>query len=434
MNIKTSKEEILNIIENDIVIYLRSGKLSIHKYLDDINLNINNREKLLQIHFLLDIQVRNYILNLNRYMKKFNVSTKKEENIIKGKIKGNVLWNKTFKARNNINPKDKTIFVCNENYKNYNTKENLVLKKLVSILYNLFNMDGIEEYNKFAWFESRKELKRELENIYFKNIYLSKIDLKSIVLDNRAIESVSKSRNELYRETAKLLKYYNRVMGYDKDIIKEVLSNTFIDLAEDSTLFELYWVLKIIKDNSENAKLNILDNKSDKVAEWEKDNNIYTIYHNSSGSSEISFNIELDEIRGIKNEFIERKIKSVQDTNLIAKELFPKIKQRYNYLFNGRPDIIIEIRSKDNMKVKKVVLCEVKYTTSQDYAIEGLKELLEYINFVKMKINNNYEYIKEEVEVRGILLLDNMKVGILNNPNIKVITMRENNKEMNIDF
>lgn len=434
MSEKTSKKEILKIIQDDIIIYLRSGKLSINKYIEDLDLNIDNLEKLLKIHFLLDKDVEKYILELNKNMKKFNTSTTHQETLNIGGIKGNVSWNKTIQARNNINPKDKSIFVCNENIKNYNIKENIVLKTFLEIIYNILKSEEVIKNSKHEWFSNSKQLKTNIENIYLKNIYLSRINLKRIKVDNRMIEDVCKNRNKLYSQAAKLLKYYNKIMSLDEDEIRKMLSSTFIEVAEVSTLFELYWVLKIIKDNTNNKKLYILDDKSNKVAEWEEDNLLYTIYHNSSGSEEISFNVSLDEIKGIDNEFVKKQIKIVEDTNKLVKELFGDIGDRYNSLFNGRPDVLIEVRELATKKLAKIIIGEVKHTTSRDYAIEGLKELIEYINYIKQKISSGYEYMSNvgELDIKGILFLDNIEVNEPTNKGIKVVTI--NNKESKIEL
>ena len=69
-----TKEEIIKFIEKELIIYLKSGKLSINPYLKDLNLNIDNLEKLLKIHFLLDEEVLSYIKSLKINIKRLNTS------------------------------------------------------------------------------------------------------------------------------------------------------------------------------------------------------------------------------------------------------------------------------------------------------------------------------------------------------------------------
>lgn len=421
---KTSKKELLEKIEDDIIIYLRSGHLSLNPYLKKLDLNIEGLEQLLNIHFLMDSNVQNYIDSLSYNMRKFNNSVTSKESLNRSVIKGRVSWGKTIQVRSNINPKDKSIFMCNENFKNYNTKENIVLKEFIQILYNIFNTYDVTQLEKYKSLDIIK-LRESIEKIYLKNIYLSRVNLKKHKLDNRMIENVSNNRNKLYSEAAKLLKFYRKIMSLDEETIRNMFQTTFIEVADDSTLFELYWVLKIIKDSSQNKKLYVLDDKSTKVASWEKNNYLYTIYHNSSGSQDISFNVNIDEIRGIENEVIKKQIKIIEETNNLAKKIFHGVEDRYSSLYNGRPDILIEIRDLSTGDLKEIILGEVKHTLDKNYAIEGLKELLEYVNFIKTKTASGFRYIsnEQEITVKGILCLDNIQVNKIIDSTIRVVNM-----------
>ena len=120
----------------------------------------------------------------------------------------------------------------------------------------------------------------------------------------------------------------------------------------------------------------------------------------------------------------------------IHKELFGDIGDRYNSLFNGRPDVLIEVRELSTKKLVKAIIGEVKHTTDRDYAIQGLKELIEYINYIKQKISSRYEYISNirEIDIKGMLFLDNIKVNQLTNKDIKIITIRERETKIELDF
>ncbi|MEL7597378.1 MAG: hypothetical protein AAGU01_04155, partial [Clostridiaceae bacterium] len=363
-------------------------------------------------------------------------STMKEESLNRGRIKGTFNCYKTIQARNNINSNEKTIFICNENYRNFDTRENLVLKTFLKILYDTFNEQRMYKYYDRNWFNEGPKIKSKLEKIYLKNIYISRVDLKKLILDDRYIDSVCRSRNKLYKEAAKLLKYYKKIISLDPVEIRKLLNNTFIELASEDTLFELYWILKIIKDNTSDATMYLLDDNNNKVAEWEKGQNIYSIYHNSSGSDELSFSVHVDEIREIKNPYIERKIQAIDESNILSKKLFENVEDRGQYVVKGRPDIIIEIRNKSTRELKEVILGEVKHTIKKEYALDGLDELLEYMKLIKIKskynYNYNYNYINDKPCVKGMLFLDNIQVNSLKEENLKVITMENRKSKINI--
>ena len=48
---KTSREELLQYISEDLIIYLKSGKLSLNPFIRKLNLNIHNIHQLLKVHF-----------------------------------------------------------------------------------------------------------------------------------------------------------------------------------------------------------------------------------------------------------------------------------------------------------------------------------------------------------------------------------------------
>ena len=107
---KTKKEILIKEISGDLVNYLKLGYLSINSFLDKINLEIENIEDLLKIHFLLLEDVRNYILALPNLLRRLRVSTNLEEEITNEKLNGSINWQNTLKERLKRNYKDKTLF------------------------------------------------------------------------------------------------------------------------------------------------------------------------------------------------------------------------------------------------------------------------------------------------------------------------------------
>lgn len=454
-NKKSSKEELLNKIKDDIIIYLKSGKLSSKAFeLKDIDLNIEKEglNKLLDIHFLLSEEVNSFMTDLKKNFKKFNTSTKKQENLVRGQIKGAVSWNKTFQIRNNINPKDKTIFVCNEHYKNFNTKENIVLKFFLEKIYSTIKNTDFKNYEEYDWFKKIEFNNNSLKDVYLKNLYLSKVNIDNFKLNSRILEDVSRNRNPLYNQAAKLLKKYKKLKELNKDTIKELLENTFIQLSDEAKLFELYWIFKIIKDNAQDKNLYVLESGNNKIAEWENNSLLYTMYHNSIGSKEFNFTVNVKEIEKIKNKFIKKQVEIIKKTKKLAKLIFKDLQITYENIYDGRPDIIIEIRKLGTNKLKKVIIGEVKHTTDRNYSIEGLRQLLEYCKLINIKKNKDtLQFISNEFEIEGILFLDNIDINEseFNNINIlsekdkksynktriklRIITMKDRNKDLIIN-
>jgi len=422
---KTSKEVLLESIKNELIVYLKAGKLSPIPFLNKLNLNIERIEDLLKIHFLLKPEVRDYILNLPTMIRELKVSTNLTQEINHDKIRGSIDWKETIRQRLNTNYKDKTLFSCNEKDKLYNTKENIVLKKFIEILYSIIFIDvNMERFVSYDWYVEGEEINRIVKEIYEKNVYMSRINIEGINVTDRMIEDVAKNRSKLYNDAAKLLRKYRQIINFnDYEEIKKLFEKTFIEIADENTLFELYWVVRILRDNACNEKMYIVDGTNNKIASWEDGNLLYNIYHNSTGSGNLIFKIGFEEVEDIENEYFRRMMAVVKKAHEIADKLFEDKGALGNIFWSGRPDIIIEIIDKNTGRIVKVILGEVKYTTDREYMIQGLKELLEYVYYIKEKsIKGMYVFDNPQsgIEVEGILFVDNIDFKPLQNEIVKV--------------
>lgn len=76
-------------------------------------------------------------------------------------------------------------------------------------------------------------------------------------------------------------------------------------------------------------------------------------------------------------------------------------------IWNGRPDILIEVVDESTGELKELVIGEVKNTDSISYAKEGLWELSEYLHYVR---DANKEFINDKMDVKGVLCLGKVPV------------------------
>ena len=408
---KTSKEELMKAISGDLIIYLKSGYLSPKPFLNKLNLNIDRIENLIKIHFLLLPEVRDYILNLPLLIRNLKTSTFFTNAVCHNEVRGSIHWQNTLSLRLNTNYRDNTLFVCNEIDKWYNTKENIVLKKFIETVYNIIFVDiHMDRFADHSWYVKGECINRIIKQIYEKNIYMSRIDTEKIHVTARMIEDVTKNRNPLYSTAAVLLnKYLDLInLNIDQTMIKELFEKTFVEVIDENTLFELYWIINIIRKNASNSKMYIVDGTNNIVASWQDDNFHYNIYHDSVGSSNLMFSVELDEVKDTDNEYLKRKIAVINNTKSISKMLFDDISFRNNF-WSGRPDILLEVIEKNTGNLAKIIVGEVKYTANKSYMIQGLEELLEYIYFVKEKsIQSNYIYNNDysHIDIQGVLFVD----------------------------
>lgn len=427
MSMKT--DELLEEVSGYLHGYLKSGTLRIDPFLSKMNLNIKNLSDLLTVRFLLKKETTDFVRSLPILLEQFKTTTTLKNEVNRGEIRGEIDWSETIKERLSKNYRDKTLYSTRESVRSYNIPENLVLKELLSLLnFLLYENNYIEGFEDADWFKEWQGIKGNVSHAFKKNIYLQRVD--QVKVPNRLIQKTLSHRNKLYRDAARLLLEYRKLMNgrYSEDDIKLLLQETFIAPGDINTLFELYWIIQLIKQNSSETQLYLLDGRSSAhniIASWEDNEQLYYLYHDSSGSKSIDFRVPLKEIEDSVQPIIQQKYRSFNHSNQLASEVFNK--SLSSYIWNGRPDFLVEIYDKNNDELKKLVIGEVKNTKDISYASKGLGELLDYIYFVKSR-KASY-LLDSDVTVQGILCLGKMKVNKpVEEELIKVVTLENMEK------
>ena len=401
MNAKEKEQILLGKIANNFNQYLKQGeKFNFSSFSQDIdpNLNINDIQRLLRIHFVLTkkdddykMGVIDFVTCLHERLQRIKTTLKANPTLFDGEIRGNVDWGKTFSTRNNRDPRNHSLFVCTQIERDYDIPENLVLKRLLQIIHEIITNDLRNAFqNEYDWIYDwidDKKLKEILKSSYLRNVYLKRIGHKKIIINEHMINRAKNSRFKIYREAAELLVRYNKLLNYDFDDseAKSLLKNTFIKPNKKETLFELYWIIEII-NQFENVKLEILEKGRSCVARWKSNGYYFEIFHNSSAA--FSFNPKVfDPAQYLENgTYFNREFKQIKK----YEELTGK-----NYFGNLRPDIVLTRKNTQGI-LDLVFIGEVKDTTSREYAYQGLKELLTYIALIQ----KNSDYIDDDKKLR----------------------------------
>lgn len=398
---KRSAEELLEEISDFLVVYLKSGQIRLNSFIKKTDLAISQITQLLNIHFLLQEDVIDFVRELPTLIRNIKTSTRVKQNTYNGEIKGQIHWNQTIYERLKMNYRDKLIFSVNERNREYAIKENLVLletiRTLHSILFYELDSDHLEKY---SWFKEWRHLKKVINHLLQKNVYLSRVKQNEAPVTDRMIIDTMKHRNPLYQRAATILRQYRKMMSgeMDKYEIRELLRETFIQPQEGEVLFELYWVVKLIEQNTKNAELQLMDGRNNLVAVWQDEKLTYKIYHDSVGTV-AQFNTTTDEVSVYEHPFIDRQLQSMEEVAEFAQQWFNKRIDTRTF-WSGRPDIIVEVFDRETGKLVKLVIGEVKYTNRVEYAVSGLRELTNYIKLVK---SDNGNFLEDKIEVCGIL-------------------------------
>lgn len=404
---KRNPEELIEEISDILVVYLKSGKIGLNSFINKVHLNISQLEELLEIHFLLKEEVKTFVKELPILIRRFKTSTTVHNETQHGEVRGQINWSNTIKERLKINARDKTIFSVNERNRNYDIKENIVLKEFLHILHKiLFQTIDVDHFEKFHWFEEWGDLKSIIDQVLRENIYLSRMSSHRSNLSDRMIQETTKHRNPLYSGAANLLLLYRKLLAksIDEELIKELLRETFVFPEQEDVLYELYWVVQLIKYHTENAEIQLLDSRNNLVASWQDEKFKYNIFHDSTGSKNIIFDVSLDEVKEHPHPYVSQKAQAIEVASQVSIENFGQSFDTKSF-WNGRPDIVVEIFDKETNALRKVIIGEVKYTKSVEYTITGLRELLDYMKLVKDR-NGTYLDGSDNVEVAGMLFSD----------------------------
>lgn len=410
---RLNKNKMFEEIKATLLLYFRDGKINEREIftLNDLKFDL---EEILKIHLMLSNKTKNFLDSITRNFNDVVNSTKRNKLIFKNTIKGSINWHETIIARDNFGLSNND-FICTNIDKLYNTNENIILKEALRILYDIsYKEIGMERFTVYDWYDFGKKHLEIITKFYTNNIYINKIDLKECSISDRMIGHVLKSRKKLYRDAAKLVKYHRDIFNDKLDQIDDLLSNTYIEMKSEAELFELYVIFKYIEKvlNTDNVNFNLINGTEKYLASYSVDNKEGYIYHNKTGEEFFYFNIDFREL-----ELFEDFTNKLNNINLKLNS-FKKI---YNIRENttvwaGRPDLIIVEKDCDNNQLN-VLIGEIKYTIDQGYIFQGLEELLEYLEFIK--VNKKYT-IKN---LMGILFVLDTNLLTIEKDNIEIINV-----------
>ncbi len=406
---KTSAETLVEETSSELSAYLRSGKLNEEKVSDSLNfdgLDIEDFERLKRIHFVLSEPVINFIEDLPERIRRIKTESDRETVSTRGEIKGRIDWSKTLKKRYSQNPGDRSIFVTQNPYIQYNIPENLVLKKLLAVIYQTLNED-LKQVD-YSWRTDKWSDKdiEELETIFRKNVHINRIkEAEKIKVTARELNAARQARSEIYNDAYKRYREYEKLQNneFNEEEIRNLLEQTLVVPKEISSLFELFCVFKVIdqlKTQYKDLELQVIESGADEIAVMEDGSKKVKVFHDSQGSLQFKEDIPETDPENLEDGYLKKYVEVLEDHKAALEDLIGRTS--YNALYSGRPDIVVEIY--ENKELEKVLIGEIKYTYDEQVFSQGLKELFEYLKFGKHS-NQNNNYL-DSVNVQGLLITD----------------------------
>lgn len=410
---KTPQEDLVEPVASELLSFLKEGEINpkfVEKHLQFKGVDrLQDLDSILRIHFVLSDPVIAFLKKLPERVRRIKTESKKQTTKRRGEVKGKINWSRTIPEQRAQH--DRSVFIYQNPSKNYDMSENLVLKKLLSIIFLVLDEDLEKPLEKnYSWLkglQGKQDIVATLKHIFRRNVHVNRISgTEEFSISERDLARAENSRKGLYKDAADLLKKYNMLMegDYKKKDFEILLNETLVLPKDAATIFELYAVFKLVRMVGKNFRINKIEEGSKEIATFEEAETKVLVYHDSTGG--MSFFEELDSLRGEKAnvEFLEQYRKARLKHAHLINEL---IGRESETLYSGRPDILIEYYK--NGRLTNLCIGEVKYTDLKETFSQGLKELIQYIYFVRQNegyfINND----DSDVTLEGVLVVDDME-------------------------
>lgn len=177
-----NREQLLDRLTEDILTYVMHGafperELAAAVKPDELDERFAEYDLLLDLHFVLLPEVVEFVEELPQRIRNLKTETESVSRTRRGIIDGKINWATTIKQRYSQNPGDRSMFVCENRTENYDTAENLVFKRLVSIIHE--TLREADEYLRqdYAWVNDRwnTPLINNLQRIVEQNVHVRRI-------------------------------------------------------------------------------------------------------------------------------------------------------------------------------------------------------------------------------------------------------------------
>lgn len=385
------KNELVEGLTDDIISYVMYGEfpqdqLAAELKHDSLDDRFKDYELLMDLHFILRPEVVDFIRELPHSIRNIKTQTRNVSNKSRGEIDGRINWASTVKTRYSGNPGDNSIFVTESRTEHYDIDENIVLKKLLSLIYH--TLQESKEYLKeeYEWVNERwnSELIDEMERIFERDVHVRRIkDPESYEPTDRMIETAQSSRQKIYRKASELLEDRRKIFDGDKQALTELLQETAITPDDEETLLELYVLFSFISEietiESENFSLDTIETGTQRVATLEGKEKEIAVYHDSSAKKEMGIEFKFNPKKDVED----RDYSRPEKVELKSREIIEDYFKKNTVNTTGRPDVIlVEIVDKES-EDRDYFITEVKNSTNEKTVRRGIKEALEYLAFLR---------------------------------------------------
>lgn len=402
-----SADRLIDATTEELAAYLRSGAINtraLAESLDYEGLDINDWERIKRIHFCLSKDVHSFISKLPERVSRIKTEHQREHVDTRGEVRGSINWSGTLQTWADSGYTDRSRFVCNTGYTEYDIAENRVLKRLLWQIHRTVTTDFRDiDYDWRRQYWTNDQIDR-FSRVYKQNVHLNRVAPgQQISVTDQDLTAARRSRLDLYKEAYDLFEQYRRLQSdrFDSDVTR-LLTETLIIPASPPTLFELFCVFRILRllnRGVPGVQLHPIAGENTALAQFETKNRRIMIYHDQKGAIEFYETLDSDVVP--KPQAFKRyqdALVEYTDTlhDLVGAEQEP-------VLYRGRPDIVIEAydTSSGDDTLIAVLLGEVKYSSSAQTFRQGLGELVKYQQFAR---HDGYILNNPDILTTGLLI------------------------------
>lgn len=412
------KTELLEDLTDDIISYVMHGEfpedeLAAELKHDGLDERFEDYEILMDLHFILKPEVVEFVQELPHRIRGIKTQTRNVSRTQRGSVDGRIDWSSTIKRRYSGNPGDSSLFVTENRTEHYDIDENIVLKKLLSVIYN--TLQDAKEYlqQDYDWVNERwkenRDLIEEMERIFERDVHVKRIsDPEEYEPTDRMMNTAENSRQDIYRKSVSLLDERRKVFDGEEDALQNLLEDTAITPDDEETLLELYVLFRFISTiediEAENFNLETIETGSQRIATLESEEKEIAVYHDSSAKKEMGIEFRYDPEHDSDTPY-----SRPEKVELKSREIIENYFRKSTSKNTGRPDVIlVEITDREKNE-RDYFITEVKNSTNEKTIRRGIKEALEYLAFLRTDEEFVYEDGVFGGEESGLLVVQDFE-------------------------
>lgn len=399
-----NREELLDQLTQDVLTYVMHGAFPEDEIArsikpDGLDERFEDYELLLDLHFILTEDVIEFVRELPAHLRNVRTETETVSRTRRGTVDGHINWNATIKERYSRNPSDRSLFVCDNRSEDYDIAENVVLKRLLSVIYDTLReaegyLRGEYEWVKETW-RGNEELISDLNRIAERNVHVRRIREPDVYEPTeRMLTTAENSRQRVYREAASLLRTRADLFDGDEEALRNLLDETAITPDDDHALFELFVLFRFVStlEDLREGELHFKTITTDRqeIARVEGEKEIVLYHDNSARDRGLSFVSDVPEAA-------ERALSRTEKVQTVARSVANEYFTEQTFEnHTGRPDVIVmEVIDEESAECEYLIV-EVKNSTNTDTIRRGIKETVEYLAF--LRVNDEFVFGERSTE------------------------------------